>query len=77
MAVSPDGKFLYPLLEGPLLTASGEPEAKDGKRYLRILEFDGLGPVTYTWKAGATELGTGSSLLLGQAHVGQAYQQQR
>ena len=40
MAVSPDGKFLYPLLEGPLLTASGEPEAKDGKRYLRILEFD-------------------------------------
>ncbi|NDH62374.1 MAG: glycerophosphodiester phosphodiesterase [Alphaproteobacteria bacterium] len=40
MAVSPDGKLLYPLLEGPLLTASGEPEAKDGKRYLRILEFD-------------------------------------
>ncbi len=40
MAASPDGKFLYPLLEGPLLTASGEPEAKDGKRYLRILEFD-------------------------------------
>ena len=40
MAVSPDGKFLYPLLEGPLLTASGEPEAKDGKRFLRILEFD-------------------------------------
>ncbi|CAN5921172.1 esterase-like activity of phytase family protein [soil metagenome] len=40
MAVSPDNKFLYPLLEGPLLTASGEPEAKDGKSYLRILEFD-------------------------------------
>ncbi len=40
MAASPDGKFLYPLLEGPLVTASGEPEAKDGKRYLRILEFD-------------------------------------
>ncbi|WP_295135169.1 esterase-like activity of phytase family protein [uncultured Reyranella sp.] len=40
MAASPDGKFLYPLLEGPLLTASGEPEAKDGKRFLRILEFD-------------------------------------
>ena len=35
-----DGKFLYPLLEGPLPTASGEPEAKDGKRFLRILEFD-------------------------------------
>ncbi len=28
--------------------------------------------MTYTWKAGATVLGTGSSLLLGQAHVGQA-----
>lgn len=40
MAQSPDGKFLYPLLEGPLLTESGEPEAKDGKRFLRILEFD-------------------------------------
>ncbi len=40
MAASPDGKFLYPLLEGPLLTATGEPEAKDGKRFLRILEFD-------------------------------------
>jgi hypothetical protein len=40
MASSPDGKFLYPLLEGPLLTDGGEPEAKDGKRYLRILEFD-------------------------------------
>jgi hypothetical protein len=40
MAASPDGKFLYPLLEGPLLTASGEPEAKEGTRYLRILEFD-------------------------------------
>ncbi|MBX9944980.1 MAG: esterase-like activity of phytase family protein [Reyranella sp.] len=40
MAASPDGRFLYPLLEGPLLTASGEPEAKDGRRFLRILEFD-------------------------------------
>ena len=40
MAASPDGKFLYPLLEGPLVTEAGEPEAKDGKRYLRILEFD-------------------------------------
>ena len=40
MAASPDGKFLYPLLEGPLVTESGEMEAKDGKRFLRILEFD-------------------------------------
>ena len=40
MAASPDGKFLYPLLEGSLVTASGEPENRDGKRYLRILEFD-------------------------------------
>ncbi len=40
MGASPDGKFLYPHLEGPLVTESGELEAKDGKRYLRILEFD-------------------------------------
>ena len=40
MAASPDGKFLYALLEGPLVTESGEMEAKDGKRFLRILEFD-------------------------------------
>ncbi len=40
MAASPDGKFLYPLLEGPLVTEAGEMEAKNGKRFLRILEFD-------------------------------------
>jgi len=40
MAASPDGKFLYPLLEGPLVTESGELEARDGKRFPRILEFD-------------------------------------
>ncbi|WP_421996488.1 esterase-like activity of phytase family protein [Reyranella sp.] len=41
MAVSPDGKTLYPLLEGPLLAGDkGEPEARDGQRFLRILEFD-------------------------------------
>jgi hypothetical protein len=40
MAASPDGGSLYPMLEGPLLTESGEMESKDGKRYLRILEFD-------------------------------------
>ena len=40
MAASPDGKFLYPLLEGPLVTEAGELEAKDGKRFLRILELD-------------------------------------
>ncbi len=40
MAASPDGKFLYPLLEGPLVTESGEMESRDGKRFLRILEFD-------------------------------------
>lgn len=39
MAQSPDGKKLYPLLEGPLLTDGGV-ESKDGKAYLRILEFD-------------------------------------
>jgi hypothetical protein len=40
MAASPDGKFLYALLEGPLLTADGKPESKEGTAYLRILEFD-------------------------------------
>ena len=41
MAASPDGKFLYPLLEGPLwIEATNSFESKDGKTYLRILEFD-------------------------------------
>jgi hypothetical protein len=41
MAQSPDGKFLYGLLEGPLwMEASNSFENKDGKVYLRILEFD-------------------------------------
>ncbi len=41
MAQSPDGKFLYALLEGPLwVEASNSFEAKDGKTWLRILEFD-------------------------------------
>jgi hypothetical protein len=41
MAQSPDGKFLYGLLEGPLWNeASNGFESKDGKTYLRILEFD-------------------------------------
>jgi hypothetical protein len=41
MAQSPDGRFLYGLLEGPLwVEASNSFEAKDGKTYLRILEFD-------------------------------------
>mgnify|MGYP001166031378 CR=1 FL=1 len=41
MAASPDGKFLYPLLEGALWDpATGATEKDDGKEYLRILEFD-------------------------------------
>jgi len=41
MAQSPDGKFLYGLLEGPLwVEASNTFENKDGTVYLRILEFD-------------------------------------
>jgi hypothetical protein len=41
MAQSPDGKVLYALLEGPLwVEASNSFESKDGKTYLRILEFD-------------------------------------
>ncbi|MCX7364004.1 MAG: esterase-like activity of phytase family protein, partial [Alphaproteobacteria bacterium] len=41
MAQSPDGKTLYPLLEGALWNeASNGVETRDGKGYLRILEFD-------------------------------------
>lgn len=42
MAASPDGKFLYPLLEGPAWDAEKKDWEKtaDGKEYLRILEFD-------------------------------------
>jgi hypothetical protein len=42
MAASKDGKFLYPLLEGPLwMEAEKKWETdKDGREYLRILEFD-------------------------------------
>ncbi|NDV14278.1 esterase-like activity of phytase family protein [Crenobacter caeni] len=40
MAVSKDGQFLYPLLEGPLWNADDKKwEQKDGRDYLRILEF--------------------------------------
>ncbi|MBP2311592.1 esterase-like activity of phytase family protein [Azospirillum soli] len=39
MAASPDGKFLYPLFEGPLWS-NGAWEMKDGREYLRIAEFD-------------------------------------
>ncbi len=42
MAASPDDRFLYPLLEGPLWDAEKKDWEKtaDGKQYLRILEFD-------------------------------------
>lgn len=41
MAQSPDGRFLYPLLEGPLWDAEKNAyEEIDGKAVLRILEFD-------------------------------------
>ena len=41
MAASPDGKHLYGLLEGPLWSEVAKDwENKDGKRFLRILEFD-------------------------------------
>ncbi len=40
MAASPDGQFLYPLLEGPLWNPEEKKwEHKDGREYLRILEF--------------------------------------
>ncbi len=41
MGLSHDGRFLYPLLEGPLVDpTSAEPESQDGKPVLRILKFD-------------------------------------
>ena len=42
MAASPDGRYLYPLLEGPLWDAEKKDWEKttEGKHYLRILEFD-------------------------------------
>lgn len=42
MAVSPDGRYLYPLLEGPLYVSNGTAKAYEktpaGKEYLRILQ---------------------------------------
>lgn len=41
MGTSPDGKTLYPALEGPLWNAEAKAfEAKDGHLYTRVLEFD-------------------------------------
>lgn len=41
MAQSPDGRYLYPMLEGPLWDIRrGEWEHLAGRWYLRILEFD-------------------------------------
>ncbi|MFN3348850.1 esterase-like activity of phytase family protein [Pseudorhodoplanes sp.] len=45
MAVSPDGRFLYAMLEGPVWDTEKKDWEKtsDGKEYLRILEFDVAG----------------------------------
>lgn len=41
MAASPDGRFLYPMLEGPLWDKQAKAwESRNGREYLRILEFD-------------------------------------
>ena len=41
MASSPDGRMLYPMLEGPIWDeATNALETVDGRRYLRVLEFD-------------------------------------
>ncbi len=45
MAASPDGRFLYAMLEGPVWDADKKDWEKtaDGKEYLRVLEFDVAG----------------------------------
>jgi hypothetical protein len=45
MAASPDGRFLYAMLEGPAWDAEKKDWEKtaDGKEYLRVLEFDVAG----------------------------------
>ena len=41
MAASPDGRFLYPMLEGPLWNSDAKAwESRDGKETVRVLEFD-------------------------------------
>ena len=41
MAASPDGRFLYPMFEGPMWNAEAKAwESRDGKETVRILEFD-------------------------------------
>ena len=40
MALSEDGRTLYPMPEGPVLDEAGNPETIDGREVLRILEFD-------------------------------------
>ena len=51
MAASPDGKLLYPLLEGPLFGGEDPPvpEQAEGKEVLRVLEFD-VASAAYTGK---------------------------
>ena len=39
MAASPDGRFLYAMLEGPVY-ADGKPETDAGREFLRVIEFD-------------------------------------
>lgn len=41
MAASPDGRFLYPLFEGPLWDSQTKAfENKDGREFLRMVQFD-------------------------------------
>ena len=47
--------------QGQILTASNN-----------LTDADGLGTISYTWKADGSVIGSGSSFTLGQAHVGKA-----
>jgi len=49
------------LQQGDVLTAANT-----------LADADGLGAITYTWKAGTTTVGTGTSYTLAQADVGKA-----
>ncbi|WP_042689605.1 esterase-like activity of phytase family protein, partial [Azospirillum sp. B506] len=69
MGVSPDGRTLYPSLEGPLWNAAANAfENKDGRAYTRILEFD-VASRTYTGKSWKYRLEDNANIVADMAMV--------